>query len=168
MVASKNFSRAIDFRYYHHQIRKRLWLVILIVLVSLGIGAFQVLSIRPLYQSSAKLLINDNRALSSVAPFKDPLQVQSGRGRGGALNTQVKVLRSPALAKNVIEVLNLESHPEFVSRKDPLKENVRRLVRTAAGRLSTMLAYVQYEIIAPYTASEEADASTLKVWADRL
>ncbi|WP_143309661.1 GumC family protein, partial [Candidatus Entotheonella palauensis] len=166
MVASKNFSRAIDFRYYRHQIRKRLWLVTLIVLISLGVGAFQVLSIQPLYQSGARLLINDNRALSSVVPFKDPLQ--AGRGRGGALNTQVKVLRSPALATKVIEALNLESHPEFVAQKDPFKENVNTLIRTAAERLSGVLAYVQQEVFAAYAASEDVEDSTLNAWTDRL
>lgn len=167
MAASKTFSRPIDPRYYWHQIRKRLWLVILIVFVSLTIGAYQVLSTQPLYRATARLLVNEKRVTANVVPFKDPLAT-GGRG-GGFLRTQAKVLRSPALAEAVIQELGLEHHPEFVTKPDPLKNNVNRLVRAVTRYLVTLLTMVQDRVLAHDAISgTDADATALSQWVDGL
>lgn len=128
---------------------------------------FQALSTLPLYRSNAKLLINDNQAVSSVVPFKDPLD-GGGRRYGSGLNTHVKVLRSPALAAEVIHELDLASHPEYIAKKEPFQDNVKKLSRATAARLSALLSSVQTRFLQGETPSAEAETSTLNQWVQGL
>ncbi len=158
MAASKTFSRSIDLRYYLHQIRKRLWLVILIALVGLAVGAYQVLSTRPLYRATAKLLVNEKRVSSNVVPFRDPLD--PGGRRGGFLGTQVKVLHSPALVAEVISQLGLETHPEFVDEPNPFQSNVKKLAYTTTGKLIVLLGDIEKQFLTKGgdAGTDDADA----------
>src|SRR5918994_567356 len=113
----------IDLRFYWRQMRKRPWLILALVLVSLTLGGLYLAKTRPLYQAASKLLIE--RESAKVAPFEDPVALGHTLAH---YETQYKILQSRALARRVISSLNLKSHPEFAP-KTPEVGVVRQTVQ---------------------------------------
>lgn len=148
---SKSLSHPVDFRYYRHQVRKRWRLVTLVVLVSLAVGAFKVLTLAPLYQSSARLMIREQQVNSKVNPFNDPLDTAAG----GSIGTHIKVLRSRSLAAQIVEQLGLENHPEFVTEADPLRDNVTKFKQIIAEYVASTLTLIEDQLLGDAAAGAE-------------
>src|SRR5262245_21902461 len=80
--------------------------------IVVGLMMLQTYSKIPLYRTSARVLIQDERTTSTVgnlnandpAFWQDPEQYY---------NTQYSILRSRGLAKRVVRRLNLQQHPLF-------------------------------------------------------
>ena len=104
----------MDLQFYWRQIRKRPWVILAFVLVGLVLGGLRVAKTRPLYQATAKILIERERP--KIAPFEE-LMV-SGQ-TASHYETQYQILQSRALARRVIDQLGLRSHPEFAPKPAP-------------------------------------------------
>lgn len=102
----------LDWRFYWNQLRKRFWLVIFMVLISLALGAYQVSKKRPLYQASTQLLVQEPMG-TKLNPFRDPLAVEGGL----YLRTQLRLIKSRSLAFDVVDALSLDQHPVFLPRE---------------------------------------------------
>ncbi|MFQ6034103.1 MAG: GumC family protein, partial [Candidatus Bipolaricaulia bacterium] len=120
-------------------LRKRLWLVLVIV----GIAVVHTLVVttreKPVYRATAQLLIQ--RDSPQVLKGKEVLALDAlGRDY---YPTQHRLLKSRALARGVIEQLGLDGHPEFnpESRRSLFPFNVREalasVVRTVIPRSGT-------------------------------
>lgn len=160
---AKSLRHPVDFRYYRHQVRKRWWLVILVVLASLSIGAFRVLTMPTFYVSSARLLIREQAVGSKAAPLNDWLDTEGG---GGFMETYAKVLRSRFLAAQIIEKFGFETHPEFAAAVDPLQNNVEKLKHRAAKQLAGFLTFLQEALLGESTT--DAENAMLSEWLGKL
>ncbi|ETW92733.1 MAG: hypothetical protein ETSY1_42370, partial [Candidatus Entotheonella factor] len=145
MIPSPTTSRSplakFSWLYYLHHIRKRLWLVIVIVLFGLSVGAIQVAKTRPLFRASARVLVEQEVMSSSVTPFFDPYMARDLKS--AFHQTQLKLLKSRSLAREVIASLQLAEHPEFVAinaRKSPgMMQSLKMWVRPYLSRLKVYL-----------------------------
>lgn len=105
---------------------KRPFLAVVIVIA--GLAAVRSLITRPVYQSSAKVLIE--RESPNILNFKEVAQVDTVRD--DYLQTQYKILQSRLIARRVIETLDLLQHPDFGGPR-PVGE-VRAALAMPAGK----------------------------------
>lgn len=111
MEPASTFShRGMDLRHYWRLFRKRYWLIILIALVSLVLGLIQGKRTRPMYQATAKLIIEQDSP--KQVPFKDVIAQEQA---WEYYQTQLRLLQSHSLARRVIDTLELHTHPSFAS-----------------------------------------------------
>ena len=100
------------FRNYWNTIRKRKWLVLGIFLGSMFLaGLYNYLQI-PIYKSTTTLqIIQDNT--STLVSEKDPMSFLGAYTMDRFYETQFYILKSPAMAKQIIDSLNLKQHPSY-------------------------------------------------------
>jgi len=106
---------AIDFRDYLAVILRRKWTIFaifMIIVVTVGIYTFRL---KPLYRATATVEINTVQP--QMTPFGNPWQTHI-YDQGRYLKTQADILKSRTLAMRVVEVLDLENHPEFNPKKE--------------------------------------------------
>jgi len=98
---------------YWRTVYKRKWWILGLAAVFAAIAAFAVSFVAPTYRATVTLLIEQSRArLVSIE------EVYSGVSANREhYQTQAEMLKSPALAKTVIQRLNLTVHPEFDPRQ---------------------------------------------------
>lgn len=90
--------------------RRRLWLFLgVAALVAAGIAAW-TLQKTPVYAANATVLIEPQQAgvVDNVRSVNAPIS-----GDAAAIETEVQILNSPALAGRVADALNLQRYPEF-------------------------------------------------------
>ncbi len=155
----------LDWRFYWNQLRRRLWLVIAVIVISLAAGAFQVAKTRPLYQASTQLLVQEPTE-SKLNPFRDPLAVSGGV----YMRTQLRLLKSRSLALEVVKTLGLDQHPEFAPPAPQTESAVQLLKQwgrigltwgqTQAGHLLVRLQNRPPEEIAPERGVSKSAAPT--------
>jgi capsular exopolysaccharide synthesis family protein len=90
-------------------LRRRLWLIAAIVLIA-AVGAFlKSVQMKPVYRASAKVLIEryNPQVIKVEEVMPDDVWAND------YYPTQYEILRSASLAKDVIENLRLDRHPEF-------------------------------------------------------
>jgi len=92
---------------------RRFWLFLIVFGVIFGIAIVLTFSQTPTYTATARVMLDVNR--QEVAPT-DGQQTQQLPGQSSsdsAIDTEVEVIRSRALAEQVVRDLNLEADPEF-------------------------------------------------------
>jgi polysaccharide biosynthesis transport protein len=95
-------------------VRQRMWGVLALGLLCAGIAAFVVTQMRPVYQSSATVLI-ESAPTKVVSQIED---VYSGVANNREhFQTQAEVMKSRDIAQRVIDRLKLAEHPEFDPRQ---------------------------------------------------
>ncbi len=141
--------QGIDLRYYGRQVRKRFWLIIVLVLVSVTLSVLHIAKTRPMYQATTQLLIE--RDTPNLVPFEDLITT------GGAATyyqTQYRILQSRSLARRVIDALDLSSHAEFAPDQRP--PNVMQTLANWAGPLLAALIDRVRQLGAPAEAGAPA------------
>ncbi|PON13302.1 hypothetical protein C2W62_35060 [Candidatus Entotheonella serta] len=128
-INGKQSQDRFSLTFYLHHIRKRWWLVVLITLVSASIGALQVAKIRPLYRASARVLV-EQKVMSGVSPFNN--SSLTSQLKSTFHQTQLKLLKSRSLAREVIATLHLEQHPEFAYVNAPPPPSMISYLKTWA------------------------------------
>lgn len=108
-------ARTLDLIVYWRSIAKRKWMILAMGLVTAAAGALFVNSITPIYQSTATLLVEQNRP--KVAPTEE-VYAAVGDSREH-FQTQAEILKSRALAVRLVEKLQLTQHPAFDPRQRP-------------------------------------------------
>src|SRR5688572_9870234 len=98
---------------YWRSIYKRKWWILLLALLFAIAAMVSVSFMTPIYRATATLMVEQNRArIVSVE------EVYSGVSANREhYQTQMEILRSPALAAKVIDSLKLATHPEFDPRQ---------------------------------------------------
>lgn len=92
-------------------IRRRLYLVVGVFIAVLAAGAGVTMLQKPKYSATAQLMINPNP--DQVVPEKQALA--STRVDGGRIDSEIEVLKSPALAARLADELDLGADPEWNS-----------------------------------------------------
>jgi capsular exopolysaccharide synthesis family protein len=110
-------------------LRRRFWLIAGVFLAVLAVGAGVTALQTPQYSATALLMINLNP--DQVVSEKQSLS--NTRNASGAVDSEIEVLKSPALAARLASELKLDRDPEWNSAlgKPPNQ--------SAAGRLSKLL-----------------------------
>ena len=90
---------------------RRKFFIVFAILGTLALSALTIRSFTPLYTADALLVLT---VLPQVRPFDADHEKDPGPGRDEhTIRTQVEILRSPALALQVVRALGLTADPEF-------------------------------------------------------
>jgi len=105
--------RELTVKDYFDIVLKRIWIVILIVVVITGFIAFKSFSTPKIYQTQVKLYIG--KTTPRVSGKEDIIYKGSPPTKEEMLN----LLKSRVVAERVVKILNLLSDEEFIDVKDP-------------------------------------------------
>lgn len=114
---------------YVHVLLRRRKLILAVFLTLTVHAAFKTYMTRPVYEASSKVLIE--RTAPSVLNFKEVAETNAGFWGDDYYQTQYKILQSRALARKVIEEMDLFQDPEFGGPR-PVEE-VRKALAAPAG-----------------------------------
>jgi capsular exopolysaccharide synthesis family protein len=104
----------IDLRELWNILRRHQRSIILITFISMLLATLIVFSMKPIYRSTATLLIEtEERNVVSIEGV-----YSGGQQSIKYLNTQFEVIKSEALARKVIDELKLTKHPYFLPKVD--------------------------------------------------
>lgn len=99
----------IDLRHYWRIVRQYQWRILLLALVVTVLAGLVVFSMKPVYRSSATLLVEGKQ--SSLLSMEELYAMDTTRAE--YFQTQFEILKSPDLARKVIRNMKLAAHPEF-------------------------------------------------------
>src|SRR4030042_1635062 len=102
--------KEIHLRDYWRVIRKRQWMIVVLVLIAVVITAVKIFTTRPVYRGTATIQINIETA--QIIDFKEIFTVNTWAM--DFYQTQYKILESRNLARRVVRSLNLSEHPDFL------------------------------------------------------
>ncbi len=104
----------LNLREYGQVIKRHRWSILTLTLMIAILATLVVYSMKPIYQSSAILLISPDK--NNVVSIKEVY----GLGGNDYFRTQYELLKSRKLVGQVVKKLQLTNNPEFVDRKKPL------------------------------------------------
>lgn len=126
-----------DVREYLHLVLKRKWLILSIVLVITSMVTIQAYREPSIYQGSTTIRIEPKQSILQTGSALVINQTDPN-----FWGTQLKLLQSPNLARQVVLTLDLHKNPEFLGQGNSgIFASLRRLM----GRESTKIAAVQGE-----------------------
>ncbi len=105
----------IDLRQYFAILRRHKWGIVGLGFLSALLAALVVMSMTPVYKSTATLLIEANEA--NVVSIEEVYGIESANKE--YYQTQFEILKSRQLAEKVIDQHQLASHPEFIPDDEP-------------------------------------------------
>ena len=114
---------------YLHVLLRRRRLILAIFCVFTAHAAFKTYMTRPVYEADAQVLIE--RTAPSVLNFKEVAETNAGFWGDDYYQPQYKILQSRALARKVIEAMDLFQDPEFGGPR-PI-EDVKKGLAAAPG-----------------------------------
>ncbi len=130
-------SESFDWRPYYFAVRERLWLVVLVFVLTLAGAVAYVTRAIPIYQSTAVMLIEQQRLM--LIPGVQGVNTADLRYID-MMKTMVESIQSRTLYQRVIESLNLNENPQFIPRRpdgsSPSKEAAAGYL---AGRVKATL-----------------------------
>lgn len=103
---------SVDLKIYWRVIRKHLWIILGLAIMSALLALLLVYDVRPVYVSSASLMIESKQ--SKVLLLGDAYDMQSLNDQ--YFQTQYEILKSRDLAQKVIDRLKLAQNPEFAEQ----------------------------------------------------
>jgi capsular exopolysaccharide synthesis family protein len=145
---------------YFHVLLRRRWLILAIFLVVVTHAVVRTNLIRPVYRGTAQLLIE--RQAPNVIAFKEVTEVNAGWWGEEYFETQYKVIQSRALARRMIEDMNLLDDPEFGGPRKP--EEIQALLGAPQGESAVMEgtidSFLGHVSVAPVKNSRVVSVST--------
>ncbi len=118
-----------DIRDLVRRVWRRKFLIVIIAAIGTVCGAAYVYSLEPYYIASSKVMIESR--LAQIGQIEDVLPGLTGDRE--TVESQIQVIRSRALADQVVDRLRLDRNPEFNPRLRPPKER---------GALAKAIAWV--------------------------
>ncbi len=100
---------------YWRAVRKRLWLVIGITMLTVTITAIYMARQPDIYQAKARVYIDRENNNPTLGTTKNSSIIFNNSANDPAyLNTQLQILTSPGLLRRVTKILDLEHNPTFL------------------------------------------------------
>lgn len=110
-------SSQLDLKQMLSLIRKKLWLVILVVVIgTVSVGAYSVWIKKPVYQAYTKLIVNST--VGSAGAFK--LDLNMINTNLSLINTYKEIIRTPSIMDMVVD-----KHPGLGLTTEQLMRNIR-------------------------------------------
>jgi polysaccharide biosynthesis transport protein len=104
-------------------IRRRLFIALSVVPLTLGLAAVYLFTTPPLYQGQAKIIIDTGK----VQIFQQSILGEDPQN-AAMIDSQIEILKSGNFALSIIKKLGLTLDPEFVNSNEGLISSVRRLL----------------------------------------
>jgi len=104
---------SIDLRHYWRVVRQYQWRILLLALVVTVLAGLFVFTMKPVYRSTSTLLVEIKQA--NLLSIEDVYSMDTSRA--DYFLTQSEIIKSPDLARKVIQRMNLATHPEFEEKK---------------------------------------------------
>ena len=119
----------VPFRRFVQVLRRRWWILALCLVLGISGAAYGILKLQPHFTSEALILVEPRRSAVSG------LQVPStdAPDQATVVQTQIDILRSPALLRRVIDALDLSALPEFSPSNRSLVEIASQYLRFLSG-----------------------------------
>lgn len=124
---------------WYHRIMQRKALILIPMVVTFLVCAAVILSMRPQYSARATVMIEGQ--INKVLEAEDV--AARVRDTTDALASEIQVLESAAVARAVIERLDLRNHPQFMAPPEEEKGPVMEMVGNAIGEAK---AFVKAQI----------------------
>jgi len=105
---------SIDLRHYWRVVRQYQWRILLLALVATILAGLFVFTMKPVYRSSATLLVEGKQG-NLLSSIEDVYSMDTTRAE--YFQTQFEIIKSPDLARKVIQRMKLAAHPEFNEKK---------------------------------------------------
>ena len=121
---------------YLRILSKRRWTASSVFLITVIGVAVYTWTITPVYEATAKLMIEDERP--RVVVFKDA--IDQDRDKIDYQQTQVAILQSRGLAKRTLTTLNLWKHPDFSGERDAHPGRLQRLLNRGTDVANSLVA----------------------------
>jgi succinoglycan biosynthesis transport protein ExoP len=119
--------KEIHLRDYWRVIRKRKWMILVLILIAVVITSVKLFTTRSVYRGTATIQINIETA--QIIDFKEIFTVNTWAM--DFYQTQYKILESRNLARRVIRSLNLSEHPDFLPQPSSPFEQWRTNAKNA-------------------------------------
>jgi succinoglycan biosynthesis transport protein ExoP len=103
----------LDLLEYWRSITRHKWSILALTLLVAVLAALVAFAMRPVYRSTATLLLEQGRA--KVVSIEEVYNNYGGNRE--YFQTQVEILKSRELARKVVQKLNLTKHPDFDPRQ---------------------------------------------------
>jgi succinoglycan biosynthesis transport protein ExoP len=158
MTFKSNEEEVIDLREYWNVIRRHLTSVLGMMFVFIVIAVLVVFSMKPIYESTATLLIEtESKKILSIEEV-----YSGGQQSRGYLNTQFEVIKSKSLARKVIEKLSLTLHPYFLPEEEDTSGTLNAFIESALSWLpETVTTWFGLGGISPQTDTMNAISTGL-------
>ncbi len=117
----------IDFREYWNVVRRNFWSITGLAIAITLVAIVVVFSMSPVYRATSTIMIESQHA--NVVSIEEVYGATSENI--GYFYSQLEIIKSRAVAKKVVENLNLTTHPELDPRQQPaplLKFNLSDLI----------------------------------------
>ncbi|MFB3903579.1 MAG: GumC family protein [Acidobacteriota bacterium] len=159
---------SLDIRRYFQVLLKRKWLITAVVGTVLLLVAIQSFTTTPLYRATARVQIDPEAA--NILPYQT---VQESAERYLAseiyLQTELEILRSRALARRVVDRLNLANDPRFrVPVREGLVTSQLHWFKRAISSLRPRGSDARRGLRAESRPGAEANRAVLDTFSDRL
>ncbi len=151
---------SLDIRRYFQVLRKRKWLITLVVGTILLLVGIQSFTTTPLYRAAARVQIDPESA--NILPYQAVNEsVERYLSSEIYLQTELEILQSRALARRVVDRLNLANDPRFIV---PVREG---LVTSQLGWFKRTLSNLRPGGSDDHTAGSMAGESVTGVEENR-
>ena len=122
-------------------LRRRLWVVLLVFILGVGVTAYVVKGMPKRYTAEASILVEPQRTQVSdlQAISADPGDI------GTVVRTQIDILRSPSLSVNVVKALDLTANSEFQPSSGGILSKVMNLLQKFGLRHTEATRVPNYE-----------------------
>lgn len=158
----------IPFRNFVGVLRRWAWLVMLTVAVGVGCMTAFLVRTPPEYRSEASVLIEPRRTQVS-----DLQAISSESDATNMMRSQIDIIKSPYIARKVVEDLALFDRPEFQPRPAfyaPLIAAVQRIAGMPVPDLPAQTEHQRLEATFPLVLSviglqNEVRSNVLRIWA---
>ncbi len=149
----------IDIKSLVNIVVKRFWLIAITATIIFTYVAYSALSQTPVYTAQAQIIVNNSKL--NVVSFDE--LISGGGLTTSALDTEVRVISSPALLRRVVIELDLTSDPEF---NPTLRDYKPGLMDRVKGWISGLLSSDDNEGGAPdIPLTPEQHQEMLTKWA---
>jgi len=122
---------AIDLRSIFGLLRRRIWLIVFVVAVCLGISGLALLALKPVYTATALILVDPSKK-----NLLDPNQQDMSGFDSGRVDSEVELVTSETVLLSVAKELDLANDAEF-GLKLGLRDTLLAFFRIAEPKLPT-------------------------------
>jgi len=113
----------IDLRHYFAIVNRFKWRILFMAFLVSILAGVVTHNMTPIYSSSATLLIEANQA--KAVSFEEIVRLDSKRSE--YYLTQFEIIKSQELAREVVHLLNLKEHPDFMPKESFIGNLIKKL-----------------------------------------
>ena len=158
-------------RDYWKAVRKRLWLVLGLALLTTVVTTVMMLRRHNVYEALARVQVDLETASPALGSSKNSSVLVSNQVNDPAyFNTQLQILAGPGLLRRAVKSLDLEHNSTFIAKVNyrPLWKNLERLAGLSGSALPESADQKKVRVAASSGSEETSEAERLAPYVDTL